>query len=167
MPLPSHRVGAEDFLRSAGKQILEQIHHVIEVRICLVEFHRSKFRVMAGIHTFVAEDSPHFIDAFHAADDQPFQIKLRGDAQIHVKVKRIVVSNKRSGGCTSGNGVQHGSLNFQVTAPVQEATEIRDKAGTNLKVAAAFIAHDEVYIALTIPEFGIGHTVELLGKRTQ
>ena len=46
LALPLHLVGAQNFLGSRGQQVLEEVHHVVEVGIGLVELNGGKLRVM-------------------------------------------------------------------------------------------------------------------------
>ncbi|CIV75119.1 Uncharacterised protein [Streptococcus pneumoniae] len=49
-----------------------QVHDVLEVCISLVNFDRSKLRVMSSVHSFVTEDTANFIDTFHTTHDKAF-----------------------------------------------------------------------------------------------
>jgi len=74
MALPLHVVCAEDLLGGAGEKLLEEVHHVVEVGIGLIELDRGKLRVVAGIHALVAEDAAQLIHALDAADDEAFEV---------------------------------------------------------------------------------------------
>ena len=67
---PPDLIGAEDLLRGAGEDGLEDVHHAVEVRVGLIELAGGKLGVMLGVHTLVAEDAADLVHALHAADDQ-------------------------------------------------------------------------------------------------
>ena len=56
-------------LGGGGQQILEQVHHVVEVGIGLVELDGGELRVVFGVHALVAEDPANLIHPVHAAHD--------------------------------------------------------------------------------------------------
>ena len=62
----------------------------------------------------VAEDPADLVDLLDAADQQPLQVQLQGDAQIQVDVQRVVVRDERPGRGPAGDGVQRRRLDFEV-----------------------------------------------------
>ena len=89
-----------------------QIHNIMEVCISLVNFDRSKLRVMCGIHSFVTEDTANLIDTFHTADDKAFEVKLSRDTKHHINVLGIVVCDERTSSSTTGFVVKYRCFNF-------------------------------------------------------
>ena len=67
---PLDLIGAEDLLRGAGEDGLEDVHHAVEVRVGLIELAGRELRVVLGVHALVAEDAADLVHALHAADDQ-------------------------------------------------------------------------------------------------
>ena len=50
LPLPLHLIGAQDLLGGGGEQVLEQIHHVVEIGVGLVEdVYKRQDWIQAGI----------------------------------------------------------------------------------------------------------------------
>ena len=79
-----NRFGAEDAARDRADQVLGQLHNPIVIGICLIQLQQRKFRVVARIHTFVAEYAAQFVHTLEAADDQPFEVQLERDAEIQI-----------------------------------------------------------------------------------
>ena len=77
LALPLHLIGAQDLLGGGGEQVLEQIHHAVEVGVGLVELHGGELGVVLGVHALVAEDAADLIHPVQAAHDQPLQVAAR------------------------------------------------------------------------------------------
>ena len=58
------------FLSNVAVKIFCKIHHTVIICVCLIQFHKSKFRVMASVKTFVSENSSYFINLIKAAHDK-------------------------------------------------------------------------------------------------
>ncbi|MPN32215.1 hypothetical protein SDC9_179691 [bioreactor metagenome] len=101
-----------------GQKRLEEVHHVMEVGVGLIQLHRRKLRVMLGVHTLVAEDAADLINPFQTAHHQPLEVQLSGDAHIHIQIQSIVVGDEGSGGGAAGDGVEHRGLHLHVAALV-------------------------------------------------
>ena len=117
---------------------------------------------MPGIHALVAEDAPHLIDPLHAADDQPLEGQLRGDAHIHINVQRIVVGDKGPRGGAAGDGIQHRRLHLHIAPVVQEIPQVLDKGTADLKISADLWIDDQVHVPLAVAGLLVGEAVELL-----
>ena len=165
--LPLDIVGAEDLHRRTGEKLLEEVHHVVEVGIGLIELDGGKLRVMLGVHALIAKLPADLVHALNAADDEALEIELGGDAQEHVDIEGVVMRDEGPRGGAAGDGVEDRGLDLHIAAPVQIAADIGDEAGADLKITAGIVVHDEVHIALAVLELGIGHAVELLGQRAQ
>ena len=123
-PCHVHLIGAQDLLGGGGEQVLEQVHHVVEVGVGLVELHGGELRVVLGVHALVAEDAADLIHPLQAADDEPLQVQLGGDAHVHVDVQGVVVGDEGAGGGAAGDGVQHGGLHLHVAPAIQEGPQV-------------------------------------------
>ena len=82
------------FLRHIGHHLFGAAHDTLIIGIGFVKLKLGKFRVVLKAHPFVAEVAPDLIDAVKAADDQPLEIKLKGDAQVEVLVQLVVMGDK-------------------------------------------------------------------------
>ena len=122
--LPSALICAENAQRGAGQQILEQVHHVVEVGIGLIKLNGRELWVVLCVHALVAEDAADLIHTLDTAHDEALEVELGGDAQIHIDIQRIVVGYKRSGRRAAGNGVENGRLDLHIAASVKEGAHI-------------------------------------------
>ncbi len=161
---PSHVIRAQNLFGSTRENALKDIHHYVKIGIGFVKLNRSKFGVMAGIHALIAEDTADFVHALQAADNKALQIKLGGDAKIHIKVKGVMVRDKGAGGCAAGNGVENRGFNFHIAARFKIAADKGDELRANDEVAAAVVIDNKVNIALAVFKLGIRHAVVLLGQ---
>ena len=84
LPLVADGRAPVQVLRQVGQHPLGEIHHVMIVPIGGVELHLGEFRVMGGIHAFIAEIAPNLIDALQPAHQQALQVQLKGDAQVQL-----------------------------------------------------------------------------------
>ena len=104
--------GAAYFFCQITEHLLGQIHHAVVIRVCLIQFHQGKFRVVAGINTLIPEHTADFIDTLQSADNQTFQIQLQRDAEFHVFIQCVIMGFKRSGCRAARIGHQHRSLHL-------------------------------------------------------
>ena len=93
-------------------QLLGKAHQVLVVPISRVKLHHGEFGVVANGNAFVAEVAVDFEHPLKPPHQQAFQVQLRGNAQVHFLVKRIVVRDKGAGVGTARNRMQHGCFNF-------------------------------------------------------
>jgi hypothetical protein len=81
-------------LYHAGHQIFGQAHHVVVVRVGLIELEHGEFRIVGPVHALVPKVVPNFIYPLDSSDQQPLEIQLVRDAQVERHVQRIVVGDK-------------------------------------------------------------------------
>ena len=167
LALPLHLIGAQDLLGSGGEQLLKEVHHIVEIRIGLVELHGGELRVVLGVHALVAENPADLIHPVQSAHDQPLEGQLRGDAHIHVDVQGIMVGDEGTGSGTTGDGVKHRRLHFHIAPVIQEIPDMLDELGTDDEVLLYLGVDDQIHIALTIPQFPVLQAVELLRQGQQ
>ncbi len=122
---------------------------------------------MPGGNTFVAEIAVDFKYLFHAADYQPFQIKLWRDAQIQRHIQRVMMRHKRPCGGAARNRVHHRRFDFQIIARDKKlAHRLDDFRACGENLTCVFVG-DQIQIALAVFLFLIGQAVEFLRQRPQ
>ena len=100
-------------------KFLGNIHHSVIIGVCLIQLNTCEFGIVPYVHTLVSEVSADLVNAFHTAHDKPFKIKLRGYAQIHIQIERVVMRYERSCRRSTGNGVEHRRFNFDKSVAVK------------------------------------------------
>ena len=106
-------------VRAVGGQrgVLDQLtaavdpHQVVGVR--LVGLQQGELRVVAEVDALVAERAAQFEHPLHAADAQPFQVQLGGDAQVQVEVVGVDVGDERAGVGAAVDLLQDRGLDLQ------------------------------------------------------
>ena len=111
--------GAVYLLAEPGDQLFGQVHQVMIGGIGLIELEHGELGVVPGGEPFVAEVAVDLEDPLKAADQQPFQVELRGDAQVEVHVQRVVMGLERLGGGASGDRLHHRGLDLHEAAVIQ------------------------------------------------
>ena len=167
LPLPGELIAAQQLFGGGGEQVLEQVHHAVEVGVGLVELDGRELGVVLGVHALVAEDAPKLVHAVQPAHDQPLERQLGGNAHVHVDVQRVVVGDERPRRGAAGDGVEHRGLDFHKAAGVQEIAHELDKARTHDERLLDLRVDDEVDIALAVAGFAVGQAVELFRQRLQ
>ena len=110
---------------------------------------------MAPRDSLVAEYSSDLIHSVKSADDQPLQIQLQRDPQVHIQIQRIVMGQKRT--CCraahyrlQGRGFHiNKSPLIQIIADFPNDPAAIDKSIPNIGI------DDQINITLTIPQLGI------------
>ena len=167
MAEPLELIGAENFLRGARENALQNVHHAVKVRERLVELAGGELGVVLGVHALVAENAADLVHALQTADDQALEVQLGGDAHIHINVERIVMRDERPRVRAARDGAEHGRLDLHEAEAVEVAAQERHKFRADLKVALALGIDDEVHVALTVAQLLILQTVEFFGQRPQ
>ena len=86
---------AANFVCNVSEHTFGDVHHTVNVGVCLVKFQQSELGIMALIHTFVSENSADFVNFFKPADDKAFKIKFQSNTKVHIDIERVVVRNER------------------------------------------------------------------------
>ncbi len=147
---------AAGVLRRLADQRLRDIHHTVVIRIRLIEFYTGKFGIVANIHTLVSEVSADLIHSFHAAHDQPFQIKFRCDAQVHIQIQRIVMRDKRPCRRAAGDRIEHRGFHLNESVAVQIIPDGSDDLGAFDEGILNAGIHDHIQIAFSVSCIRIG-----------
>ena len=114
---------------------------------------------MCTVHTFVTEVLREFIHTFKTTYNQTFQIKLVGNTQIQRNIQSIVVSNKRTGCCTTRNRLQDRSFNLQISVVIKVITHRVEYFRTLQENILYSIIHYQVHITLTVTQLRIIETI--------
>ena len=167
MTQPLHMVAAQDLLRGAGENALQNVHHAVQIGKSLIQLAGGELRVMLGVHALVAEDASHLVYPLHAAYDQALQVQLGGDAHIHIDVLGVVVGDEGARVGAACDGAEHRGLHLHEAQVVQIAAQERHELAADLEVPLALRVHDQIHIALPIADLLVGQAVELLRQGTQ
>ncbi len=167
LALVLHLAGAADHVRDALEHPLDHVHQVAVVRVGLVQLQHREFRVVPRRQPFVAEVAVDLVHAFEPADDEPLQVQLGRDAQVHVDVERVVVRDERLRDRAARNHLQHRRLDFHEVERVEEAAQVLHDARARAEHLAALVADDQVDVALAVALLDIGQAVPLVRQRPQ
>ena len=159
--------GAGHPARHFAHQLFGKAHQVFERAVSLVELQHRELRIVPPRQAFVSETPVDFIYAFKTADRQSLQIQLRGNTQVEVHVECIVSRNERPRRGSAGNRMHHRRFHFEVAPGVEEPPQFRQQPRAHREARARLFAHDEIEIALPVPDFGIREAVVFLGQRPQ
>src|SRR5262249_15330331 len=99
------------------------------------------------------------------ADDKPFQVKLRRNAQVKIHVEGVVMRNERTRDCSAGDRLHHRRLDFNESVQVEGPPERLDHLRALQKDLAHVGVHEEVDVALTVAQFDVGKPVPFLRQR--
>ena len=139
----------------------------MHVGVRLVGLHHRELGVVARRQALVAEHPADLEDAVHAADDQPLEVQLEGDAQVQRHVERVVVGDERAGVGAAGLDVQHRRLDLDEAPSAERAAEAGDDRVADVERPAGLGVDDEVDVALAEAGVGVGQAVPLVGQRAQ
>ena len=139
----------------AFEQLFGKRHHPVVILILYIKFHASELRIVALVHTLVAEVLADFVHAFETAYDEAFQVKFCGDTKIQVDVERVVVGNERARAGSSRDGLQDRCLHLRVACFVQGGTQ-RFQDGRTLQERFLHSTVDnQVHVTLAVAQFRV------------
>ena len=150
-PRISTVVVPSDVASGLHDQRLGECHHVVHVGVRLVRLHHRELGVVSCRQPFVAENAADLEHAVHAADDEPLEVQLEGDAQIQRHVEHVVVRLERAGMGAPGLYVQHRGLHLDEAPLVERAAEAGDHVVANLEHPPRIGVDGEVGVALAEP----------------
>jgi hypothetical protein len=113
----------------------------------------------------VAEVPADLVDALEAADDQPLEVELDGDAEVERAVELVVMGRERARLAAAVDRLQHRRLHLDEPPGVEPAAHRGHGAGAQHGVGAALLVHDQVEVAPAEAHLRVGQSVPLLGQR--
>ena len=161
-----HEAAAE-LLGEVADHAFDQVRHLLKIGVGPVSLKHGELRIVTAADAFVAEVAVEFEHTGETAHEQPFQIQLGGDAQIHLLIERIEVSLKRARSGTAGHVLHHRCFDFQEVAAVQVVADLGDHLAARDEDLATAVVGNEVQVALAIFDLAIRDTMPLVGKRAQ
>ena len=117
---------------------------------------------MVAIHPLVAEVFADLVDTLEAADDEPLEIELVGDAQVKGLIEGVVVGNEGPGRGAAVERLQHRGFDLQEAEIVQEMADCRDHPGSLLEGPPHLGVRDEIGIALAVADLDVLQALPLL-----
>ena len=154
--------GAQYLLADLVDHLFHHVHHVIVVGVGFVAFQHGELGVVLGGDALVAEDAPQLVDLVEAADDQPLEVQLQGDAQVEVLVEGVVVGDEGAGQSAPGGRLQHRRLHLDKAALVEELPDGGDDPAAHLEDLLDLGVGDEVQVALAVAFFDVAEAVPFL-----
>ena len=143
-------------------QFFCQLHQVMVVRVGLVKLKHREFGIVPRRDPFIAEIAIDLVDAIEAADHQPLEIKLWGDAQIEVEIKSVVVSRERLRGRAARDRLHHRGFNFDVASFIEELPQRPQYPCPLYEHFAHVDIHEQIDIPLPIAKLYVCQAVILL-----
>ena len=110
---------------------------------------------MGAVHAFIAEVLSNFIDTLESTHNQTFQIKLSGDAHVHVDVQRVEVGDERTGARTAGDGLKGRGLHLCVAILIENLSQCADHSGAFQENVLHAFVHNQIDVALTVTQLWV------------
>ena len=129
-----------------------QGHHIPVVGVGLVELQHRKLRIVLGGNPLVAEIPVDLVNAVEASHGEPFQVKLRGDAQVKVEVQSVVVGNEGPCHGAACQRLHHGGFHLEVAFAFKKFPQSANQPAAALKNPPGFLIHHEVQVALAVAD---------------
>ena len=152
--------GAVHGHRDPFEQLLGELHHPAVVLVGDVDLHAGELGVVRAVHALVAEVLAQLVDTVESADDQLFEVELRGDAQVEVDVERVVVRDEGTRRGSARNGLQDRRLDLDIALRVEELAHRRDDLRALDEGLLDLRVDDQVEIALAVAHLRVGEGVE-------
>jgi len=157
-------LAATDLAGYGLEEPLGKTLHPIEVGVGAVRLHARELGIVGEVHALVAKLTAKLKDTLHPTHDEALERQLGGDAQEEVAVERVEVRHERLGVGTAEDGVHHGGLDLHVAVGLHVAANERNDLASAAEGVAHLGVHDQVHVALAIPNLTIGEPMELLGQ---
>ena len=148
-------------------QRLDDPHHVGVVGVGLVELQHRELRRVEAVDALVAEVLADLVDALIAADDQPLQVELVGDAQVEGLVERVVPRREGPRRGAAVERLEGRRLHLEVAVPVQLTPERRDDPGAGDEHLPDLVVTEQVGVAAPVAGLDVGQAVPLLRRSVE
>ncbi|EQD52667.1 hypothetical protein B1A_12618, partial [mine drainage metagenome] len=122
---------------------------------------------MLGREPLVAEIAVDLVHALEPPDHQALQIQLRGDAQIHVLIERVVVRDEGARARPAGNRLHHRGLHLDEIERVEKLAQIAHDARACPEHVAAGLVDDQIHVPLPVARLHVGQAVPFVRQRPQ
>ena len=126
------------------KQVLRNLHDVVHIRVCHIEFTECELGIVGKIDTFVSEHTTNLVHAIKPADGKLLEVQLRRNAEVQVEVKIVVMRDKGLRGRTTSKHTRDGCLNFEETEVVEVPPNVIDNLGASDENTTGIVREDEV-----------------------
>ncbi len=115
---------------------------------------------MGLVHALVAEVLAYLVHALEAAHDQTLEVKLGGDAHVHVLVERVEVRDKGTRARTARDALQDRGLHLGVARVIQYAAQGTHDGGPLEEGVLHALVDYQVHITLAVAQLGVVKGVE-------
>ena len=154
-------------LEDTGEEALHKIHDEPVVDVGDIELQHGELGIVRAVDPFVAEIMPDFVHALHAADDQPLQVKLVGNAHEQRHVEGLVVGLEGPCQRASVQGLEYRCFDFDETFSVHEPLNGPDEPRALEEDLLDARIDDQVDIALPVPCLDIPQAVPFFRQGAQ
>ena len=137
------------------EEMLGEGHHPVVVFVLDVELHACELGVVGTVHALVAEVLANLVYAFEAAYYEPLEIKLGGDAHVHIDVEGVEMGDEGAGRRATSDRLENGGLDLGIACAIEDGAESAEHCGTLQEYILHSLVDDEVDIALAVAQLGV------------
>ena len=156
-----------DGLRDAAHEPLGALGDDLPVGVGLVPLEHRELGVVLGREALVAEVLADLVHALEPADDQPLEVELGRDPQVHRAVERVEVRHERARERAAVERLEHRRLDLDEALVVEEAADRGDDLRARDEDVARLLVGHQVELAVAQARLGVREPVVLLGRRSQ
>src|SRR5438270_8420809 len=120
--------------------------------------------MLVGV-ALVAEVLRQLVHLLEAADDEPLEIQLVGDAEVEILVEQVRGRDERLGEPAAVARLQDRRLDFDEALGVEVSAHRGDHPRAQDGVATRVLVHQQVEIAAPVASLDVGYAVERVGQR--
>ena len=153
--------------RGGDDHPLGQVHHVVVVGEGLVRLEHRELGVVPGVDALVAEHPPDLEHPLQAADDQPLEVQLQGDAQVHVEVEGVVVGDEGARRRPALDALQHRALDLHEAAVGEVLADGADGGVPDPEDLPGPLVDLQVDVTLPVAGLDVGQPAVLVGGLDQ
>ena len=165
--------GTQEHVFAVGghRRVLDQLaaavdpHVVVGVR--LVRLQQRELGVVAEVDALVAERAAQLEDPLDAADAQPLEVELGGDAQVEVEIVGVDVGEERAGVGAAVDLLQDRGLDLQKPLADQRFADRVQNTAAGPDELARLGVDGQVDVAGPHPRLLVGQPLPLVGQRAQ
>ncbi len=127
-----------------GHQCFNQFHYRPAISVGLIDLEHGELGIMLAGEAFISEVPVQFIDLLESTDQEPFQIELRSDPEIHLTIERGIECLKRPRRRAARDHLHHRSLHFKKTPLFQKSSDLPDNPGAAAEKILHIFIHDQI-----------------------
>jgi|ERR1700724_1985712 hypothetical protein len=138
-----------------ANEFFDEVRDLLKISVGPVGLEHRELGIVFSRNAFIPEIAIELENFVEPAHEQALEIKFRGDAQIKVKVERLVMCLKRLRRCAACNCLQHRCFDLKKTSLLEETADLAHDRNPLGKCFPRLLVRNQIKITFAVARFDI------------